>query len=82
MLVPLVVADTTRGSGHFNFAQGVVGVAVGIGASIGTTIAGYVADMFANTAVFVLLASIGASGLILVLALMPETRELLKNGRK
>jgi MFS family permease len=82
VLVPLVVADTTRGSGHFNFAQGVVGVAVGIGASIGTTIAGYVADMFANTAVFVLLASIGASGLILVLALMPETRELLKNGRK
>jgi MFS family permease len=82
VLVPLVVADTTRGSGHFNFAQGVVGVAVGIGASIGTTIAGYVADMFGNTAVFVLLASIGASGLILVLALMPETRELLKNGRK
>jgi MFS family permease len=82
VLVPLVVADTTRGSGHFNFAQGVVGVAVGIGASIGTTIAGYVADMFANTAVFVLLASIGASGLILVLDLMPETRELLKNGRK
>jgi MFS family permease len=46
VLVPLVIADTTRGTGHFNFAQGVVGVAAGNGASLGTTMAGYVADMF------------------------------------
>jgi MFS family permease len=75
VLVPLVIADTTRGSGHFNFAQGVVGVAVGIGASLGTTMAGYVADMFGNAVVFLLLGSVGAAGLLLVLALMPETRD-------
>src|SRR5215208_2454141 len=75
VLVPLIIADTTRGSGHFNFVQGVVGVAVGIGASIGTTTAGYVADTFGNTVVFLFLGGVGAAGLLLVLALMPETRD-------
>ena len=55
VLVPLVIADTTRGSGHFNFAQGVVGVAVGIGASLGTTLAGYVADTFGDAVAFLFL---------------------------
>jgi MFS family permease len=78
VLVPLVIADiadTTRATGRFNLAQGVVGVAVGIGASFGTTIAGYVADTFGDTVVFVFLGSVGAMGLLLVLMLMPETRE-------
>jgi MFS family permease len=74
VLVPLVVADTTRGSGHFNFAQGVVGVAVGIGASLGTTLAGYIADRFGDAVAFLCLGAAGAAGLVLVLALMPETR--------
>jgi hypothetical protein len=34
VLVPLTVADVTFGTGHFNFAQGIVGSATGIGASI------------------------------------------------
>jgi len=77
VLVPLVIADTTRGTGHFNFAQGVVGVAVGLGASFGTTIAGFIADMFGDAVVFLFLGSVGAFGLLLVLALMPETRAAL-----
>jgi MFS family permease len=75
VLVPLVIADTTRGTGHFNLAQGIVGVAVGIGASLSTTIAGYVADRFGDAVAFLFLGSVGGSGLLLVLALMPETRE-------
>jgi MFS family permease len=75
VLVPLVIADTTRGSGHFNFAQGVVGVAVGIGASLGTTIAGYVADKFGDAVGFLFLASVGALGFLVVLGLVPETKE-------
>jgi MFS family permease len=75
VLVPLVIADTTRGSGHFNFAQGVVGVAVGIGASIGTTMAGYVADTYGDVVAFLFLGIVGAAGLLLVLVLMPETRD-------
>jgi len=75
VLVPLIIADTTRGSGHFNFAQGVVGVAVGIGASLGTTMAGFIADTFGSAAVFQVLGGVGALGFLLVLALMPETRD-------
>lgn len=75
VLVPLVIADATRGTGHFNFAQGVVGVAVGIGAALSTTIAGYAADFFGDAVAFLLLGSFGALGLLLVLALMPETRD-------
>jgi MFS family permease len=74
VLVPLVIADTTRGTGHFNFAQGVIGVAVGIGASLGTTMAGYVADSFGDVVVFWVLGSVGAAGLLLAIAFMPETR--------
>jgi len=74
VLVPLVIADTTRGTGHFSFAQGVVGVAVGIGASLSTAMAGIVVDMFGDAIVFLFLGSVGAAGLLLVFALMPETR--------
>ena len=75
VLVPLIIADTTRGSGHFNFAQGVVGVAVGIGASLGTTMAGFIADTLGSAVVFLVLGGVGALGFLLVLALMPETRD-------
>ena len=34
VLIPLIVADIAFGSGHFNLAQGVVGTATGIGASL------------------------------------------------
>jgi hypothetical protein len=36
VMVPLVVADIAYGSGHFNLAQGIVGTATGIGASLST----------------------------------------------
>jgi MFS family permease len=75
VLVPLIIADTTRGSAHFNLAQGTVGVAVGLGASVSTMLAGYTADAFGSAAAFRLLAAVAAAGLLLVLALMPETRD-------
>jgi MFS family permease len=74
VLVPLVVADVTRGTGRFNLAQGIVGSAVGIGASLSTTVAGYAADWFGATAAFLVLAGLGAAGFLLVAAAMPETR--------
>jgi MFS family permease len=74
VLVPLVTADVTRGSGHFNFAQGVVGAAVGIGASFSTTLTGFIADNFGGGGAFLFLAGVAAGGLIFVVALMPETR--------
>ena len=44
VMVPLIVADVAFGSGHFNLAQGIVGTATGIGASLSTVLAGYVSD--------------------------------------
>jgi MFS family permease len=73
VLVPLVIADVTRGTGHFNLAQGVIGTAVGIGASLSTTLGGYVYDHFGTAAAFLMLASLAAAGFFAVLAFMPET---------
>jgi len=74
VLVPLVVADSTRGTGHFNLGQGIVGTFVGIGASLSATIAGYISDHLGSPAAFAGLAMIALCGLLLVFFLMPETR--------
>jgi MFS family permease len=75
VLVPLIIADVTRGSGHFNFAQGLVGTAVGIGASFSTTLAGFIADTSGAPTTFLLLACVGVMGLVFVFAVVPETRD-------
>lgn len=74
VLVPLIVADVTRGTGRFNLAQGIVGSAIGIGASLSTTIAGYTIDYFGATAAFLVLAGVGAAAVALLATAMPETR--------
>jgi predicted MFS family arabinose efflux permease len=74
VLVPLVVADVTRGTGHFNLALGIVGTAIGVGATLSTTLAGYVSDHFGSHTAFLLLAAIAAAGLVCIWGLMPETR--------
>jgi Major Facilitator Superfamily len=74
VLVPLIIADVTRGSGHFNFAQGLIGAAVGIGASLSTTLAGFIADASGAPITFLLLACVGVMGLVFVFAVVPETR--------
>ena len=61
VMVPLVVADLTRGTGHFNLGQGFVGTFVGIGASLSATFAGYISDRFGSPAAFAGLAAIACS---------------------
>ena len=74
VMVPLIVADVAFGSGHFNLAQGIVGTATGIGASLSTVLAGYVSDQFGSVVAFTGLATIAAAGLALIWVAMPETR--------
>ena len=76
VLVPLVVADLTRGTGHFNLGQGFVGTFVGIGASLSATLAGFTSDHFGSPAAFAALAGIALLGLVTVWFFMPETRPL------
>jgi predicted MFS family arabinose efflux permease len=74
VMVPLIVADVAYGSGHFNLAQGIVGTATGIGASLSTVLAGYVSDKFGSSVAFTGLAGVAAVGLLLIWFVMPETR--------
>jgi MFS family permease len=74
VLIPLIVADVAFGSGHFNLAQGIVGTATGIGASLSTVLAGYVSDKFGSSVAFGGLAGIAAVGLAVTWFVMPETR--------
>jgi hypothetical protein len=74
VMVPLIVADVAFGSGHFNLAQGIVGTATGIGASLSTVLAGYVSDTFGSSFAFAGLATVAAAGLAVIWLAMPETR--------
>jgi len=71
--LPLIVADITRGTGRFNLGLGIVGSAVGIGAALSTTLAGYALDHFGTALTFYGLAFTALCGLGLA-ALLPETR--------
>jgi MFS family permease len=79
VLVPLTIADITRGTGRFNL--GIVGSGIGIGASLSTTLAGWMSDRLGSSVAFLGLACIGAAGLVLTFLLMPETKER-KDGPK
>ncbi len=74
VMVPLVVADLTRGTGRFNLGQGIIGTATGIGASLSATFAGYMTDRFGSVPAFAGLALIALAGLMLLWFMMPETR--------
>ena len=74
VMVPLIAADLTRGSGRFNLVQGAIGLAIGLGATLSTTLAGAAFDAFGHRVGFLCLAAAGAGCVALVAAAMPETR--------
>jgi predicted MFS family arabinose efflux permease len=74
VMIPLIVADITYGSGHFNLAQGIVGTATGIGASLSPALAGYASDQFGHNIAFMGLAAVAMVGLTVIWAAMPETK--------
>jgi MFS family permease len=78
VLTALVIADLTNDTGRFNLAQGLVGTASGVGASLSTALFGVIAMSYGRTVVFL---SIAASALVAVWILwilMPETRPATK----
>jgi MFS family permease len=74
ILTPLIVADITRDTGTYTTALGVVGLAIGGGATLSTTAAGLIADHLGSEAAFLGLAAVGVFATLLVAGLMPETR--------
>jgi predicted MFS family arabinose efflux permease len=75
VMIPLIVADVAFGSGHFNLAQGIVGTATGVGASLSTVLAGYATDKFGSSVAFAGLSGVAMLGLVVIALLMPETRQ-------
>jgi MFS family permease len=74
VLVPLVIADVTRGTGRFNLGQGIVGTTIGIGAMMSPTYAGYLNDRFSSETAFLGLTAAAVCGLVVAWLMMPETQ--------
>jgi MFS family permease len=74
IMVPLIVSDVAGRSGHFNLSLGFVGFAIGIGATLSTPAAGWLADHFGVRPAFFFLSAVGIAAVLLVSLAMPETR--------
>ncbi len=73
VVIPLIAADATRGSGRYALAQGMIGTAMGLGAALSSTIAGVVTDRFGSSLAFLTLTAIAVVALLVPLVAMPET---------
>jgi MFS family permease len=74
VLQPLVAADVAHGTNRFNLIMGVLGLAVGLGATFGSVLGGNIATKFGDNAGFVFLAVIGVAAVLVVWLFLPETR--------
>jgi MFS family permease len=73
VLVPLVLADISRGTGRFNLAQGILACATGLGAATSTAVAGWLAARYGTTAACLGLAGAAVCAFLAVLIAMQET---------
>jgi predicted MFS family arabinose efflux permease len=73
-MMPLIVSDVAGGTRHFNLSLGLVGFGVGIGGTLSTPAAGWVADHFGIRTAFFALTAVGLLAVLLVWFAMPETR--------
>lgn len=74
VLLPLIAADLARENGHFNLCLGLAGLAVGVGATFSTILAGWIATDITLRAAFLALAGVGLAAVAAVGFAMPETR--------
>jgi len=74
VLIALIIADLTKGTGRFNLAQGFVGTLAGIGAALSTTFFGLVVQHFGSMIGFMSIAAVALSTVLIVWLLMPETK--------
>jgi MFS family permease len=79
VMLPLIAADVAGGKGRYNLCIGFFGLAAGVGATLSTAVAGFVADKFGVNTSFFGLAAAGALAVALVWLAMPETRDAAAN---
>lgn len=75
IMLPLVSADLTRGTSHFNLCMGVLGLGMTAGAALSTLLGGWLAQEVSMNVAFLGLAAAGLVGLVLLWTAMPETLE-------
>src|ERR1700712_4538762 len=73
VMLPLIAADVAGNKGHYNLCIGLFGLTAGIGATLSTLLAGFIADRFGKTVSFLFLAAAGALAVLLVWTALPET---------
>ena len=74
VMLPLLAADLTIGTRHFNLCMGFLGLAMYAGAAASTTLSGGIADAGGIEMAFLALGLIGAIGTGVVWLLMPDTK--------
>jgi MFS family permease len=83
VMMPLVASDLSRGTGRFNLCMGLLGLAMGAGATFSTTLGGYAADRSLPLG-FLVLAASGLACVLTVWLLVAETAPStnMRAGRK
>ena len=74
VMLPLLAADLTRGTSHFNLCLGSLGLAMYLGAALSTSLGGWIADAASLQLAFGALATVGLLGTLAIWWAMPETR--------
>jgi MFS family permease len=78
VIVPLLVANITRGTGRFNTSLGLIGTMTGLGAAVSPTLGGAMADHLGYATAFTGLGLIALVALVAVWLLVSNTSDDLK----
>jgi predicted MFS family arabinose efflux permease len=71
----LVIADLTQGTGRFNLTLGAISTAVGIGASLSQSVAGFIVHHAGYNSGFLFLGAVASAAFGILYFFMPETRD-------
>jgi MFS family permease len=69
----IVIQDLTEGTGFYNLSLGITSTIMGIGVSLSAMTTGFIVDKYSYNFAFIVLAIIGAVGLLVFAFTMPET---------
>lgn len=74
VITPLVAADISGRAGRFNLRLGILGLAIGVAATVSNIVAGVIASNLGAQTAFIALGLVGVSAVLMVGLAMPETR--------
>jgi MFS family permease len=75
VLLVVVVADLTKGTGRFNLAQGAIYTTIGVGAALSNLAIGFLVKVAGFPVGFFTLSAVAAMGMVWLGLAMPETKE-------